>query len=58
MSNNEIKTMTYDDVVAKVEPIVKEAGYTIQEWLDGCEDNTIRDWELRDLWIGYGTILE
>lgn len=49
--------MSYEDVVAKVEPIVNEAGYTIDEWIEGCKDWTIRDWELRDLWIGYGAAL-
>lgn len=56
-NKREIIEMSYDDVVAEVEPILKEAGYTIQEWLDGCENDTIRDWELRDLWVGYGAAL-
>lgn len=57
MVDVKINVMTRDDILAEVMPHLNREGYTLQEWLEGCENWTIRDGWLRDLWIEYGTAL-
>lgn len=53
----DVPVLTYDETVERVKNALQGTGYSIQQWLDGCEDWTIRDWDLRDLWLMYGDIL-
>lgn len=49
----EIIEMTYEDVIAEIQPHIDEAGYTLEEFIEGCENWTIRDGWLRDLYLSY-----
>lgn len=53
MTDTEIPVMTYDEIIAEIKPHIDEAGYTLEEFIEGCEDWTIRDGRLRDLYILY-----
>ena len=53
MSDTETTTITYDEIIAEIQPHLDRENYTLEEFIKGCEDGTLRDGNLRDLYIMY-----
>lgn len=57
MSNEGPGVITYSEIIAEIQPQITREGYTLEEFIEGCEDGTVRDGRLRDLYVMYRPVL-
>ena len=53
-----IKYITRAEITDRVTKAVERAGLTLDEFMTEGEAGTLTDWDLRDLWLIYGELIE